>query len=88
MSDAMDVSLEGDDEVVAQMSLRSFQVSVAETKRALSRCDSQLAAMVSRGETDGQRFGDLTNRREKLQDSLQEMESVEAQMRLRKKESR
>lgn len=83
----MDVSLKGDDEVISGLSLKALQISIAETKRNLSRCDSRLSAMVTSGSTTGQEFRDLTQRSKKLREALLELEDTEAQMRLRAKES-
>lgn len=87
MADIMDVSLAGDDEVVSQLSLKAFQICLTETRRALTRCDSRLTGMLVSGKRQGQEFDDLKRRSEKLREALVELETTEAQMRLRAKES-
>jgi hypothetical protein len=83
----LEVSLFGDDEIIASISLASVSTAVAEVERALTRCESWLAGRVSGGpgRRGGQKFEDEVRRREKLRSSLEEFKSIEAQVRLAKK---
>ncbi len=83
---ALDISLKGEDEILASISMKSLRVVREELIRLLSRCESEIATMVSHGEGQSQRCQDRIARREKLSSALDEIAKVEAEVRSAERE--
>lgn len=62
------------------LSERALQTSIKELERALSRVDSSISTMVSKGER-GQTLEDSIRRRERLSEARDQMGSIQAQLR-------
>lgn len=82
MSGDLEVSLEGEDEIIASISMKSVRVIREEFERLLGRCESEIAAMLSAGQDGSQKLRDRVARREKLRAVLDEIIDVEASVRL------
>lgn len=87
-AESLDLSMAGENEILASLSLKSVSTSLTELRKQLVRCESDLADMLTPGQQGTQKFRDLQSRRTKLSQSIEELETVEAQVRLRDKESR